>query len=140
MVGYPVIPAEEWTLQGVATDPEQSRRLLRGGVPAETSDMHWRVLARTAFGDVPERERVAELRAGAGWMDDRHFDRLPAWSIGRLLDVLGPGCLEECVETDILPHGGLRFKELLVRLVLIAADSGDIRMGMNPIRKHDGPN
>ena len=72
--------------QVIATTVEQSLQLLSAGISTATSDMIW------MHQEGPVREGVYELRVGR--YDPERFSArngyvLPAWSIGRLFQLVG---------------------------------------------------
>ncbi len=65
--------------QNIATNPEQSRRLIACGVDPKTADMYW-------------HEDLTDIRLHAlsfEWKENlRNFNFSPAWSTSRLLELL----------------------------------------------------
>ena len=62
-------------LQNNFTTPEQSKRLLEIGVPADSADFRYINLGLGDYSDIPYW----------GFSDD---DDLPCWSVGRLIEII----------------------------------------------------
>lgn len=70
----------------IATTPEQSQRLLRCGVSADTADMCWYIES----GEINiEKLRLDTELIGCSYDDPkRHYKYIPAWSLNALLGLL----------------------------------------------------
>lgn len=77
------------TLQSNFTTPEQSKRLLQLGVPADSADCYF-----GSYGGHPDY--VAVRQTEFELEDDALFrlndNLLPCWSVGRLIDILAICC------------------------------------------------
>lgn len=79
--------------QQISTTPEQSRRLLACGVPADTADMCWSTRTRRHDGTfIAKKHQTTNLwigypcwRATSG---DEELENIPAWSLARLLELI----------------------------------------------------
>lgn len=79
--------------QQISTTPEQSRRLLACGVPADTADMCWSTRTRRHDGTfIAKKHQTTNLwigypcwRATSG---DEELENIPAWSLSALLQLL----------------------------------------------------
>lgn len=70
-------------LQNDFTTPEQSKRLLEFGVPAESSNLYYFDLG-SGFVNAPDLREYKE-----NWSDCRY---LPCWSAGRLIEIYNECC------------------------------------------------
>ena len=62
-------------LQNAYTTIEQSKRLLKLGVPADSSDFHYTIFATILWHHEP------------GVIDFSNSDAIPIWSVGRLIEI-----------------------------------------------------
>lgn len=71
------------TLQNNFTTPEQSSRLLKLGVPADSADMKYWEGHRITEDDIP-----LLLVPGVPYSkSNMEFNNLPCWSVGRLIEI-----------------------------------------------------
>ena len=63
-------------LQDNFTTPEQSKRLLELGVPADSADFHY-----TRFGTILWHHNQGDI-------DFNNSDSIPVWSVGRLIEIV----------------------------------------------------
>lgn len=102
-------------LQNNFTTPEQSRRLLELGLPADSADCYWHFIRRTEH---------ALLRTELCWLEPPYVDRytafvdmavgydkyrenrlktyLPCWSVGRLIEIITICCNHYSGNNDII--------------------------------------
>lgn len=81
-------------LQNNYTTPEQSKRLLELGVPADSADMYYhKEIGFTSFYSEPEVIPSCELFSTGNPV---YIHDIPCWSVGRLIEIyhicVGPGC------------------------------------------------
>lgn len=77
------------TLQNNFTTPEQSKRLLELGVPADSADCYWNDIS---LKPIPMQEGIL-------YSDKRNqFTKVnvPVWSVGRLMEIIA-----ECYQVDM---------------------------------------
>lgn len=81
-------------LQCNFTTPEQSKRLLELGVPADSADLFYSKFECETFGNIPTLcydKKYSDIVP-----DGYEKDYLPCWSVGRLIEIyhicVGPGC------------------------------------------------
>lgn len=78
-------------LQNNFTTPEQSKRLLELGVPADSADLYWHPKYRRNEDGVGYWSRPIILEDGhtLGYEQaySAYFDLLPCWSVGRLMAI-----------------------------------------------------
>jgi hypothetical protein len=72
-------------LQNNFTTPEQSKRLLELGVPADSADCYINLWNNYPYGILAEDESYSDYKF-AGYMNDSKV--LPCWSVGRLIEIL----------------------------------------------------
>ncbi len=68
------------------TTPEQSRRLLELGLPADSADMYYSKLH--SFDDYGEPCIIGENATFSSISEHYRFDYLPCWSVGRLIEII----------------------------------------------------
>lgn len=71
-------------LQCNFTTPEQSKRLLELGVPADSADCYINLRNNYPYGILFENESYSDYKF-AGDMNDSNV--LPCWSVGRLMEI-----------------------------------------------------
>ena len=71
-------------LQNNFTTPEQSKRLLELGVPADSADCYINLWNNYPYGILAEDESYSNYKF-AGYMNDSKV--LPCWSVGRLIEI-----------------------------------------------------
>ena len=73
-------------LQNNFTTPEQSKRLLELGLPADSADCYW-----SRYGTMVSWSGITIIGKGATYKSitepPYHFDFLPCWSVGRLIEI-----------------------------------------------------
>ena len=72
-------------LQNNFTTPEQSKRLLELGVPADSADCYINLWNNYPYGILAEDESYSNYKF-AGYMNDSKV--FPCWSVGRLIEIL----------------------------------------------------
>ena len=71
-------------LQNNYTTPEQSKRLLELGVPADSADMYYCCMKHERF-DIPRV--IWESYSKSSDLHPYVFNYLPCWSVGRLIEI-----------------------------------------------------
>ena len=113
--------------QVIATTLKQGQRLVKAGVNAHTSDMHWHVkVCDDNHRSIPRKDQYAFLQTDCrvDCTGEKITDFVPAWSIGRLVKVAGPEAVAEGVEAGIDLSTPEALRTYLVGYILIAADEG----------------
>lgn len=69
------------------TTPEQSKRLLELGVPADSADCY---NTTKHIGIIPDGATYKDVWQMSIWRDedDNHIEMYPCWSVGRLIEIL----------------------------------------------------
>ena len=84
------------TLQNNFTTPEQSKRLLELGVPADSADCFINFCNRGRLEIIPLGETFRTWLAYGEKYDIYHFERYyPCWSVGRLMEIFNIICAAE---------------------------------------------
>lgn len=106
-------------LQNNFTTPEQSKRLLELGVPADSADCYWRKDKHGNLGYV-------SIIPSGGKLDERDY---PCWSVGRLIEIMAV-----CYEFDLPDSGsGHVYATDIKKVVVIDVLISDIERFINKI-------
>jgi hypothetical protein len=75
-------------LQNSFTNPEQSKRLLELGVPADSADCY---NTTKHIGKIPDGATYKDVWQMSIWRDENgnHIEMYPCWSVGRLMEIYG---------------------------------------------------
>jgi hypothetical protein len=104
-------------LQNNFTTPEQSKRLLELGVPADSADMYYhKEIGFTSFYSEPEVIPSCELFSTGNPV---YIHDIPCWSVGRLIEIMKICNHPDDVEQVFceLEYSKKNFVELIVRLM-----------------------
>ena len=82
-------------LQNNFTTPEQSKRLLELGVPADSADCYYNQIAEKPY-------FLTMPYSYTNWIDNRN-PPLPCWSIGRLIEIMGL-----CYDFELQSQGAIQ--------------------------------
>lgn len=93
-------------LQNNFTTPEQSKRLLKLGVPADSADCYWHPKERRNNKSRGYWSRPIILYDGhtVGYEQSysAYYDLLPCWSVGRLMEIITICCNHYSGNNDII--------------------------------------
>lgn len=129
-------------LQNNFTTPEQSKRLLELGVPADSADMYYKQYSEAVvwvgeFTDVPQGktfyihepilrhinpEGTYTCKDGeridlSGKVDELRKTDIPCWSVGRLIEIIGICAGMECINFETFVWMKLGFLEKLIMMI-----------------------
>lgn len=110
-------------LQNNFTTPEQSKRLLELGVPADSADCYYELSYRAIINILPDSTTFSKLDTYFDSEIDEDDDYLPCWSVGRLIEI--------CLKCSTLDQRQVRFfydgdddEYSLIDYVITALESG----------------
>lgn len=124
-------------LQNNFTTPEQSKRLLELGVPADSADCYYDIQKHSPFEGIPQVRNDNELRSDffrdlcfwAGSPIEKIVPsfREPCWSVGRLIEVYDICCyLMPTMELDMYRiDGNETYIEYIIRAFELAEEISD---------------
>ena len=102
------------TLQNNFTTPEQSKRLLKLGVPADSADCHWQYRSDTIAENWGYRCYIGTSPAiKYNLFSFRHGDTIPCWSVGRLMGIYAICFDPDVIEFDIFADGTTFLKQMI---------------------------
>lgn len=109
------------TLQNNFTTPEQSKRLLELGVPADCADMLWDgtydLVNGWEFEDYPTFSDKHYSYYQGLYREEDAVHILPCWSVGRLIEIIGICAGMECVDFETLAWTQGVWSEKLIRMI-----------------------
>lgn len=102
------------TLQNNFTTPEQSKRLLELGVPADSADCYYVRMKHEEF----ETPRVSyEQYSKLSLFHPKTFIYLPCWSVGRLIEIIGICKREDVKVTFLMPSETTNYIDYLIEIL-----------------------
>ena len=99
------------TLQNNFTTPEQSKRLLELGLPADSADCYYMIYAD---GEVINPDEPDIINFKDNFIDTNC--ELPCWSVGRLIEIYTITRDADFIEFDVYANNPCVMKEILERI------------------------
>ena len=109
-------------LQNNFTTPEQSNRLLELGVPADSADCIWWSDDNFTSGlydlsIIPYNKIFSNDRRLDKNGEVANLQKLPCWSVGRLIEIIGICAGMECIDFETLVYIKLELSEKLIIMI-----------------------